>query len=81
VEWPVRLAQEFAGEQHNIGFPFLKDGVGLSSASYQADRAREKVSLTANFFGERDLIACGSPKSCSALKSRAYGGSFLLGGM
>src|SRR4029453_15379865 len=25
--------------------------------------------------------SCGSPKSCSALKSRAYGGSFLLGGM
>src|SRR6266404_2266479 len=25
--------------------------------------------------------SCGSPKSCPALKSRAYGGSFLLGAM
>jgi len=43
VEWPVRLAQEFAGEQDNIGFPFLKDGVGLSSGGYQPDRAGEKA--------------------------------------
>jgi len=43
VEWPVRLAQKFAGQQDHIGFPFLNDGVGLSGSGYQPDRAGEKA--------------------------------------
>ncbi len=65
VEWPVRLAQEFAGEQDNIGFLFLNDGVGLSRGGYQPYRAGEKAGLTANFFGERDLIAVMDWNLCS----------------
>ena len=65
VEWPVRLAQEFAREQDHIGFPFLKDGVGLSRGGYQPYRAGEKAGLTANFFGERDLIAAADWNLCS----------------
>ena len=65
MEWPVRLAQELAGEQDDIGFLFLNDGVGLSRGGYQADRAGEKAGLTANFFGERDLIAVTDWNLCS----------------
>jgi len=68
VEWPVRLAQEFAGEQDNIGFPFLNDGVGLSSGGYQPCRAGEMAGLTANLFGERDLIAATDWNLCSGRK-------------
>jgi len=65
MEWPVRLAQKFAGEQDHIGFPFLKDGVGLSRGGYQPYRAGEKAGLTANFFGERDVIAAADWNLCS----------------
>src|SRR5258708_31151214 len=57
VEWPVRLAQAFAGEEHHNAVPFLKDGVGLDRGGYQPDPARANARSTATFFDGRDLIA------------------------
>ena len=56
-EGPVRLAEEFAGEDYNVGFVAVQDGIGLTGAGDHADGAGEDAGALANLVGERNLVA------------------------
>ena len=56
-EGPVRLAEEFAGEDDNIGFVAIQDGIGLTGAGDHAYRAGENSGALANLVGEGNLVA------------------------
>src|SRR5580693_2090698 len=58
-KWPVRLAEEFAGQDYYVGFALVEDGVGLGGVSDHAYGAGEDAGALAYLVRERYLEARG----------------------
>lgn len=54
---PIGIAQEFAGEQHQVGFAGTDDFVRLFGFSDHSDCAGEDFGFALDAFRERDLVA------------------------
>ena len=70
LDRPVRLAEQLAGEEDQVGVAAGDDLVGLRRLGDQADRAGQDPGLVADPPRERDLVALGRP-GCAALGTRA----------
>ncbi len=54
---PIGIAQEFAGEQYEIGLASADDFVGLVRIRYHSDCSRQDFRFALDAFGERNLVA------------------------
>ena len=57
VQRPIRIAQNFASEQDQVGLPTAYDVIGLGGRGDQANSGRWQASLVAYARGERRLEA------------------------
>src|SRR4051812_43345790 len=57
VDGEVRVAQELAGEEDEVGLVFGDDGVGLFGVRDQANGGYVELGSVFDGFGEADLIA------------------------
>jgi hypothetical protein len=57
AEWPVGIAEEFAGEEDDVGLAGADDLVGLGGLCDEADSAGAEAGFAADAIGEGDLVA------------------------
>src|SRR5579875_1245905 len=56
VNRPVRVTQELARQQNNIGLALPQGAFGLCCLSNHPDRSRRDPGFSANAFGKRNLV-------------------------
>ena len=56
MQWPVRVAQQLARQEHRVGLALAHDRVGLRGGGDQPDGARGHAGLAAHLGREPNLV-------------------------